>query len=173
MGYVGGMQAKDKSGRYRKTICNAKHWSSYDVERGIDPSPGPRSFDPANGWPEGGELYNRGSFNAVVSEQDLAETYWPQFRAAVRGADLGGTMCSYLLRQIFLLILSPYRLTDFLTEQVQCRLHERPERRRLHAFLRQRSVQQRGAAGEVWLRWDDRLGLRGGRRHRPGTAQLH
>ena len=86
MGYVGGMQAKDKSGRYRKTICNAKHWSSYDVERGIDASPGPRSFDPANGWPEGGEQYNRGSFNAFVSEQDLAETYWPQFRAAVRGA---------------------------------------------------------------------------------------
>ena len=95
MGYVGGMQAKDKSGRYRKTICNAKHWSSYDVERGIDASPGPRSFDPANGWPEGGEQYNRGSFNAFVSEQDLAETYWPQFRAAVRGAQLGGTMCSY------------------------------------------------------------------------------
>jgi len=113
MGYVGGMQARDKSGRYRKTICNAKHWSSYDVERGIDPSPGPRSFDPANGWPEGGEQYNRGSFNAFVSEQDLAETYWPQFRAAVRGAELGGTMCSYLLRQIFLLILSPFRLTDF------------------------------------------------------------
>ena len=77
-GYVGGMQRRQ--GNFTQTICNAKHWSAYDVEKGTT---------------RGGSAYDRGSFDAIVSELDLAETYWPQFRAAVQGAQLGGTMCSY------------------------------------------------------------------------------
>jgi hypothetical protein len=48
--------------------------------------------------------YDRGSFDAVVTTRDLVETYWPQFRAAVQGAKLGGTVprpshgCSMLHR---------------------------------------------------------------------------
>ena len=41
-----------------------------------------------------GDEYNRGSFNAVVPLQDLIESYWPQFKTAVSGANLGGVMCS-------------------------------------------------------------------------------
>ena len=67
-------------------LANAKHFSSYDVEKGSDNSPGQTG---------GGAEYDRGSFNAHTSRQDMIETYWPQFRAAVQGADLAGTMCSY------------------------------------------------------------------------------
>jgi beta-glucosidase-like glycosyl hydrolase len=75
--------------RYFKTLANSKHWSSYDVEKGHDNKPG--------GVVGGGAQYDRGSFNAHTSRQDMIETYWPQFRAAVQGARLGGTMCSYRL----------------------------------------------------------------------------
>ena len=44
---------------FQKTICNAKHFSAYDVEKGADS--------------EGtGTSYDRGSFNAIVSRQDVS-----------------------------------------------------------------------------------------------------
>eukprot|EP01052_Picozoa_sp_SAG31_P057900 SAG31_NODE_17392_length_672_cov_1.169284_1_plen_179_part_10 len=91
MRLVNAMQERDKSGKYLKTIANAKHWSSYDVEHGTDFG-GSCAYERGN--PQCTTFnYNRGSFNAVVSQQDLVETFWPQFRAAVKGAKLGGTMC--------------------------------------------------------------------------------
>ena len=88
MGFVHAMQQRSTDGKYFKTLANAKHFSSYDVEKGFDNLPGRTG---------GGALYDRGGFNAHTSRQDMIETYWPQFRAAVAGAGLGGTMCSYLL----------------------------------------------------------------------------
>lgn len=72
MAYVGAMQTRDPTGRFTKTLCNAKHWSAYDVEKGsVDDGRGP--------------TYNRGDFDARVSRRDLTETFFPQFRAAVAG----------------------------------------------------------------------------------------
>ena len=86
MSFVHAMQQKSTDGKYFKVLANAKHFSSYDVEKGSDNSPGQIG---------GGAKYDRGSFNAYTSRQDMIETYWPQFRAVVQGADLAGTMCSY------------------------------------------------------------------------------
>ena len=69
--------------QYFKVLANAKHFSGYDVETGTDNLPGRIG---------GGAQYSRGSFNGHTSRQDMIETYWPQFRAAVQGAELGGTM---------------------------------------------------------------------------------
>ena len=81
MQYVSAMQAEDENG-FVKAICNAKHFSSYDVEAGKDS--------------EGaGAPYDRGSFNASVANQDLTETYLHHFRTAVQGGGLRGAMCRY------------------------------------------------------------------------------
>ena len=81
MQYVRAMQQWSPDGRYRKTVCDAKHFSGYDVEKGSTS--------------EGaGDQYDRGSFDALVTTQDLIETYLRHFRTAVMGADLQGVMCS-------------------------------------------------------------------------------
>ena len=83
MGFVRAMQQRSADGQYFKVLANAKHFSGYDVETGTDNLP-----DRVGG----GAQYNRGSFKGHTSRQDMIETYWPQFRAAVQGAELGGTM---------------------------------------------------------------------------------
>ena len=42
----------------------------------------------------GGGL-NRASFNAIVSDRDQVEYYFPAWRAAVEGGRVGSVMCSY------------------------------------------------------------------------------
>ena len=44
--------------------------------------------------PTGGGL-NRASFNAIVSDRDQVEYYFPAWRAAVEGGRVGSVMCSY------------------------------------------------------------------------------
>jgi hypothetical protein len=87
VGYVGGMQAgrSSQTVNLSMAVCNAKHWSAYDVESG--------STNDGTG-----DKYNRGSFNAEIPLQDLIESYWAQFTTVVREANLGGTMCSCTLR---------------------------------------------------------------------------
>ena len=77
MGFVHSMQQRSTDGQYFKVLANAKHFSSYDVEKGVDNLPGKVG---------GGTPYDRGKFNGHTSRQDMIETYWPQFRAAVQGA---------------------------------------------------------------------------------------
>jgi beta-glucosidase-like glycosyl hydrolase len=38
---------------------------------------------------------NRASFNALISERDQVEYYYPAWRAAVQGGRTGSVMCSY------------------------------------------------------------------------------
>ena len=38
---------------------------------------------------------NRASFNAIVSDRDQVEYYFPAWRAAVQGGRVGSVMCSY------------------------------------------------------------------------------
>eukprot|EP00038_Savillea_parva_P023364 m.40557 g.40557 ORF g.40557 m.40557 type:complete len:1020 (+) comp5998_c0_seq1:874-3933(+) len=58
-----------------KALACAKHAFDYDLED----------------W--GG--FDRSSFNAVVSDRDQVEYYFPAWRAAVQGGQVGSVMCSY------------------------------------------------------------------------------
>lgn len=68
--FVRGMQGNDP--KYYKTIATAKHFA---VHSGPEPE--------------------RHTFNAVVSERDLRETYLPAFRQLVTEANVAGIMCAY------------------------------------------------------------------------------
>jgi len=68
--FVRGMQGDDP--KYYKTIATAKH---YAVHSGPEPE--------------------RHTFDAVVSERDLRETYLPAFRQLVTEAKVASVMCAY------------------------------------------------------------------------------
>ncbi|KAF9255300.1 glycoside hydrolase family 3 protein [Marasmius fiardii PR-910] len=75
--YVTGLQGGVPSpGKYLKTIADCKHWAAYDIET----------------TPEG---IDRHRFNALVTQQDLAEYYSPPFQSCVRDAKVASVMCSY------------------------------------------------------------------------------
>jgi beta-glucosidase len=68
--FIKGMQGNDS--KYLKTIATAKH---YAVHSGPEPL--------------------RHTFDAVVSDRDLRETYLPHFEAAVREGGAWSVMCAY------------------------------------------------------------------------------
>lgn len=68
--FVRGMQGDDP--KYYKTIATAKHFA---VHSGPEP--------------------DRHTFDAVVSERDLRETYLPAFRQLITEAKVGAVMCAY------------------------------------------------------------------------------
>jgi beta-D-xylosidase 4 len=71
---ITGLQNGDDE-RYLKIAADCKHYAAYDLEHwhGID----------------------RHQFNAIVSDQDLFETYLPPFESCVRDAKVASIMCSY------------------------------------------------------------------------------
>jgi beta-glucosidase-like glycosyl hydrolase len=71
---VNGLQRGDDD-RYLKIAADCKHFDAYD-------------FDHWNGT-------DRFHFNAIVSDQDLVETYLPPFESCVRDARGASIMCSY------------------------------------------------------------------------------
>ncbi|KAJ7070004.1 beta-xylosidase [Mycena amicta] len=58
-----------------KVVADCKHFAGYDLEN----------------W----EGNSRFSFNAIISQQDLAEFYLQPFQSCVRDAKVGSVMCSY------------------------------------------------------------------------------
>jgi len=72
--YVTGYQGGEDE-RYLKVAANCKHFAAYDLDNwnGID------------------RIY----FNAIVSNQDLIETYLPPFESCIRDAKSASIMCSY------------------------------------------------------------------------------
>ena len=68
--FIRGMQGDDPN--YLKTVATSKH---YAVHSGPEP--------------------DRHTFDALVSERDLRETYLPQFERTVREADVRSLMCAY------------------------------------------------------------------------------
>jgi len=68
--FIKGMQGDDP--KYLKTVATAKHFA---VHSGPEPS--------------------RHSFDAVVDERDLRETYLPHFEAAIREGGAYSVMCAY------------------------------------------------------------------------------
>ncbi|CAI8041647.1 Probable beta-D-xylosidase 2, partial [Geodia barretti] len=72
--YVAGLQFGPDQ-RYLKTVACCKHFSAYDLEN----------------W-NGTDRFH---FNAIVSDQDFAETYFPAFESCVRVGKVSSIMCSY------------------------------------------------------------------------------
>lgn len=72
--FVRGMQ-EGEDPRYLKTAADCKHYAGYDLEN----------------W----HGYDRSSYNANISSQDLVESYLPSFEACVNDAQVASVMCSY------------------------------------------------------------------------------
>ncbi|XP_074347903.1 beta-xylosidase/alpha-L-arabinofuranosidase 2-like [Apium graveolens] len=74
--YVRGLQERDDGDKYRlKVSACCKHYTAYDLEswKGID----------------------RFHFNALVTKQDMDDTYQPPFKSCVVDANVSSVMCSY------------------------------------------------------------------------------
>jgi beta-D-xylosidase 4 len=71
---IDGLQRGDDK-RYLKIAADCKHYAAYDLEN----------------W----NGSDRIRFNAIVSDQDLIETYLPPFESCVRDARVASIMCSY------------------------------------------------------------------------------
>jgi beta-D-xylosidase 4 len=71
---INGLQVGDDE-RYLKMAADCKHYAAYDLEdwHGVD----------------------RFHFNAIVSDQDLIETYLPPFESCIRDARVASIMCSF------------------------------------------------------------------------------
>lgn len=72
--YAHGMQ-EGEDNRCIKLVSTAKHFSGYDLEN----------------W--GG--YDRNSFTANISSQDLVRYFWPPFQSATQRGRVHSIMCSY------------------------------------------------------------------------------
>jgi beta-glucosidase len=70
MQFIKGLQGDDP--KYLKVVATAKHYAVHS---------GPESI--------------RHTFDAVVDERDLRDTYLPQFEMAIRGAGAASVMCAY------------------------------------------------------------------------------
>lgn len=68
--FIKGLQGDDP--KYLKVVATAKHYAVHS---------GPESI--------------RHTFDAVVDERDLRDTYLPQFEMAIRGGNAGSVMCAY------------------------------------------------------------------------------
>ena len=87
--YIRGLQEglpanASAAARALKVMAIPKHLGVYSLE----------CYDPANGGPYPNCKPYRNTFNAVVDEMDLRESYLPAWKAAVISARAQGVMCS-------------------------------------------------------------------------------
>ncbi|KAJ8754938.1 hypothetical protein K2173_015450 [Erythroxylum novogranatense] len=76
VGYVQGLQQRDDGDRDRlKVAACCKHYTAYDVDN----------------W-KGTDRYH---FNAVVTQQDMDDTFQPPFKSCVIDGNVASVMCSY------------------------------------------------------------------------------
>ena len=61
--------------RYLKVVADCKHYAGYDLEN----------------W----HGFDRSSYNANITAQDLVESYLPSFEVCVNDANVASIMCSY------------------------------------------------------------------------------
>lgn len=73
-GYVRGLQEADDSDKLKVAAC-CKHYTAYDLDN----------------W-KGIQRY---TFNAVVTKQDMHDTYQPPFKSCVIDGNVASVMCSY------------------------------------------------------------------------------
>lgn len=74
--------------------ASQSHNASHNASRSLTSRSGPLTMHAELLRPTGGGL-NRASFNAIVSDRDQVEYYFPAWRAAVEGGRVGSVMCSY------------------------------------------------------------------------------
>ncbi|KAI4325981.1 hypothetical protein MLD38_031340 [Melastoma candidum] len=72
--YVKGLQGMDEKGGLMVSAC-CKHFAAYDLEK----------------WGS----FSRYNFNAVVTQQDMQDTYDPPFRSCIQQGKASCLMCSY------------------------------------------------------------------------------
>jgi beta-glucosidase len=90
--FIRGLQGDDP--KYLKTVATAKHYAVHS---------GPESL--------------RHSFDAVVDDRDLQDTYLPQFEAAIREGGAFSVMCAYNRVNGLPACASPRLLEEFLRRQ--------------------------------------------------------
>jgi len=73
--YVKGVQ-EGEDPRYLKAIATPKHFAGYSLEKS--------------------DRWTRMGFNAVISDSDLVQTYFPVFEAAVKHGGALSFMCRYV-----------------------------------------------------------------------------
>ena len=71
--FVGGFQAGEDPAHMKASSC-CKHYAAYSLE--------------------GRGLQSRNWFNAIVTQQDLADTYLPAFKSCANRGNASGVMCS-------------------------------------------------------------------------------
>jgi len=77
--------------KWLKAIATCKHYDAYSLEN-FNNQAAPSAGQPICSGPD----CDRTHFNAIVSEQELAETYLPAFgQGCVEGGDARSVMCSY------------------------------------------------------------------------------
>jgi len=81
-GFVSGFQTGEDPNFLKASSC-CKHYAAYNLEK-WSPN-GPSDPDPMD----------RHHFNAIVSEQDLTDTYFPAFTSCANRGNASGVMCSY------------------------------------------------------------------------------
>ena len=72
--YITGMQGGVEP-EHLKIVCTAKHFAGYDLENYANRS--------------------RLGYDAIITQQDLAEFYTPQFLTSARDAKVNSVMCAY------------------------------------------------------------------------------
>ena len=70
--YIRGMQ-EGEDHRYLKTVATLKHYAGYSLEA----------------W----EGFNRMSFDAIISDEDMVLTYLPAFEAGIKEGRAESVMC--------------------------------------------------------------------------------
>ena len=81
-GFVSGFQTGEDP-NHLKASCCCKHYAGYSLE----------SWSP-NG-PDDPHPTSRHDFNAIISKQDLTDTYFPPFMSCANRGNASGVMCSY------------------------------------------------------------------------------
>jgi beta-glucosidase-like glycosyl hydrolase len=77
--YVSGMQGDPSTSGYLKTMTTCKHFAGFNLGTTIG---------------EDGKFTQAQTFNALISDQDMADTFLPAFRACITEAKGASVMCS-------------------------------------------------------------------------------
>ena len=77
--YVTGMQGDPSTSGYPKTMTTCKHFAGFNLGTTIG---------------QDGKMTQAQTFNALISDQDLADTFLPAFRACIVEARAASVMCS-------------------------------------------------------------------------------
>ena len=158
VGYVSGMQGDPAVGDgYLKTMVTCKHFFGFNLGTTLA---------------YGGGFSQGQGFNALISDQDMADTFLPAFRACITEAKGASVMCSYNAVSKPTAPLHLFRLCTPL--QVCLKSLCAPGQR--HPFVREQVAAAGHPARRVGPRRSRRLRLRRSERHRepslPEDARL-